>query len=76
MIEATVVDPTHLELAQPIAALRGQTILVSVADMLGEDSERRDWLDVSTISLQAAYGDSEPDYSPSMVKENNPDYVA
>jgi|GEM_PF-4850524 len=38
-IEATVVDPAHLELARPIAALRGQTVLISVAGTHGEDSE-------------------------------------
>jgi hypothetical protein len=33
-----------------------------------------DSIAASAASLQAAYGESEPDYSASMVRENNPDY--
>lgn len=74
LLEARVLDSTHLELARPIEASRGRTVLVSVAEPAEQDAERRQWLGSSAASLQAAYGDSEPDYTPAMVRESNPDY--
>ena len=49
-------------------------MLVSVAESADKDAERQQWLAASAESLRAAYGESEPDYSASMVKESNPDY--
>ena len=74
IVKAKVVDSTHLELSKPIAARKGLTVLVSVAELGDEDAERLQWLAASAESLRAAYGESEPDYSASMVKESNPDY--
>ena len=74
LVEAKVVDSTHLELSRPIAARQGLTVFVSVAEPREKDAERQQWLAASASSLQAAYGESEPDYSPSMVRESNPDY--
>ncbi len=74
LVEAKVVDSTHLELSKPIAARQGLTVFVSVVESGQKDAERQQWLAASAASLQAAYGESEPDYSASMVKENNPDY--
>ena len=72
--EARVLDSTHLELSSPIAGIRGRTVLVSVAEPAEQDAERRQWLAGSAASLQAAYGESEPEYTPAMVRESNPDY--
>ena len=74
LVKAKVVDSTHLELSEPIAARKGLTVLVSVAEATDKDAERQQWLAASAESLHAAYGESEPDYSASMVKESNPDY--
>ena len=74
LVKAKVVDSTHLELSEPIAARKGLTVLVSVAEATDKDAERQQWLAASVESLDTAYGESEPDYSASMVKENNPDY--
>ena len=74
LVEARVMDSTHLELSRPIAASRGRTVFVSVAEPAERDAERRQWLAGSVASLQAAYGDSEPEYTAAMVRENNPDY--
>ena len=74
LIEARVVDSTHLELARPIAARQGGTVLVSVAELVEKDADREEWLGASSSGLPAAYSDSEPDYSASLVKEPNPDY--
>lgn len=74
LVKAKVVDSTHLELLEPIAARKGLTVLVSVAESGDMDVERLQWLTASAESLCAAYDESEPDYSVSMVKESNPDY--
>ena len=74
LVEAKVMDSTHLELSKPIAARRGLTVFISVAESAERDEERQEWLATSALSLQAAYGDSEPDYPTSMVRESNPDY--
>ena len=74
LIEAKVVDSTHLELSKPITANRGKTVFVAVAESSEQDVERQQWLAGSSATLQAAYGDSEPDYTPAMVRESNPDY--
>jgi len=76
VVEAKVLDSTHLELSRPIAARQGRTVLVSVAESGEQDAERQEWLAAAAGSLQGAYGESEPDYSPSMVRESNPDYGA
>jgi len=44
--------------------------------ILLEESEQNEWYQFSDKSLSAAYGDSEPLYSLSMVNEPNPDYKA
>jgi len=72
-MEAKVVDSTHLELSKPITERQGKIILVAVAEG-GEDAERQQWLAASTSSLRAVYGESEPDYKSSMIRESNPDY--
>ena len=76
LVQAKVLDPTHLELARPIAAGRGGNVLVVVTEPTNADAERQQWLDGSAACLQNAYGDSEPEYTPSMVREINPGYGA
>lgn len=71
LIEAKVVDATHLELLKPIAANRGKTVFVAVAEFSEKDVERQQWLAGSTAALQAAYGASEPDYTTALVRESN-----
>jgi hypothetical protein len=76
LVQARVLDPTHLELAKPIAAGRGGNVLVVVTESTHADAERREWLEGASQSLRDAYGDSEPEYTPSMVRETNPGYGA
>jgi hypothetical protein len=45
-----------------------------VTESTHADAERKRWLNGSSESLQNAYGDSEPEYAPSMVRETNPGY--
>ena len=42
--------------------------------ILLEESEQNEWYQFSANSLSAAYDDSEPLYSLSMINEPNPDY--
>lgn len=74
LVEARVMDSTHLELTKPIAASRGSTVFVSVAEPVEQDIERRQWLAASSTALQAAFGDSEPEYTSAMIREINPHY--
>lgn len=74
VLQARVVDATHLELTEPIDLPQGQSILVAVTEVTEEPEERRQWLAASETTLQAAYGDSEPDYSLDLLKERNPEY--
>jgi len=67
LVKAKVVDSTHLELSKPIAARKGLTVLVSIAESGDKDAERQQWLAASAASLHAAYGESERDYPVSMV---------
>ena len=74
LVKAKVMDSTHLELSRPISITRGRTVFVALAESAEQDAERQQWLEGSAASLQTAYGDSEPEYTPAMVRESNPDY--
>ena len=71
VMEARVVDPTHLELAHPIAMPEGGTVTVSVVDVGPEDDERTAWAALGTAGLAAAYGDSEPEYTADLIVDLN-----
>lgn len=74
VVEARVVDATHLELTRPIDTPPGGKVIVSLLDPAREDSERDAWLSVSRSALESAYGDSEPEYTQGMIREPNPEY--
>jgi len=74
VIQARVVDSTHLELARPIDAPPGGTVVVSVADPAGNENDVAEWMPVALQGLALSYGESEPDYPAGMVKEANPEY--
>jgi hypothetical protein len=76
VLKAKVVDPTHLELARPIQVSCGQTVLVSLLEGDKDNPEDQDWLAMGAEGLQAAYGDSEPEYTIEMVREPNPEYAS
>jgi len=76
LVQARVLDSTHLELARPIATGCGGNVFVVVTESTNADPERQQWLDGSSESLRSAYGDSEPEYTASMVRETNPGYGA
>ncbi len=74
ILEARMVDPTHLELAEPVDLPAGRRLVVSVVEVDDGPCERRQWLGASEATLQTAYCDSEPDYPLDLLKEPNPEY--
>ena len=74
VLEARMVDSTHLELLEPVDLPPGRRLVVSVVEADEDFDERRQWLTASELSLQDAYSDSDPDYSLDQVKEPNPEY--
>jgi hypothetical protein len=74
VVEARVMDATHLELTQPIDTPPGGKVVVSVLDPAQGDGERDGWLSLSLGAIASAYGDSEPEYTVAMIKEPNPEY--
>jgi len=76
VVQAKVVDATHLELSRPIPGPVGRRVLVSVAESSDADGDHEPWLTLSLEGLGSAYGDSEPEYGSAMVREQNPEYEA
>ncbi|MFO0791821.1 MAG: hypothetical protein U0805_20355 [Pirellulales bacterium] len=59
-ISAKIIDPTHLELSQPILGLPGNVIEISVpAEELNEDAV---WHEAAKRHLLAAYADEDSIY--------------
>jgi hypothetical protein len=74
MVEARVVDATHLELTRPIDTPPGGRVVVSLLDPAHEDKDRDSWLALSLGTLAFSYGDTEPEYTAGMIKEPNPEF--
>ena len=74
VVEAEVIDSTHLRLSKAIAVGRGRRLIVSLAESTERDVERWQWITGGMAGLEAAYGDTEPKYTPAMVKESNSAY--
>ena len=75
VIQAQVMDATHLELSTPIQVPRGSTVVISIAAP-EVDKEHDEWVRMSIQGLQTVYVDDEPDYSLSRVNTPNPEYVS
>lgn len=73
LVEAQVVDATHLELARPIQVPCGARVLVSIA-AAGMDEERAEWVKMSLQRIQSAYGPDEPEYSAATIQTPNPEF--
>jgi hypothetical protein len=65
-------DGEQIRLDEPfdLAPNTPLTVIVGGAE---SDSGRREWLLLSSQGLEAAYGEDEPEYPLSMIKEPNPD---
>jgi hypothetical protein len=59
VISAKIIDKTHLELSQPIAAEPGATIEISIPD---DADEMRDWRELARHNALTAYADEDSVY--------------
>ena len=75
LVQARVIDSTHLELSKPIDLPLGRNVMVSVTEAPLEVDERDQWHSASATTLEDAYGASEPDYSLEMLNELNPGFA-
>ena len=73
VVEAQVVDATHLELTRPIQAPCGARVLVSIA-AADTDKEHAEWVKMSLQHLQSSYGPDEPEYSVARIRTPNSDF--
>ncbi len=71
-IEAQVINNTLLKLSQPIPLPKLSKVIITVLPVEGD--ERDVWLQASAERLNYAYGDDEPEYTPNMIKEPNPEF--
>ena len=64
LISAKIIDKTHLELSQPIAAEPAATMEISIPDDGGEMSadEMRDWRELAMRNALTAYADEDSVY--------------
>jgi len=74
VLEARMVDSTHLELAEPVGLPAGRKLIISVVEADQTPEERQQWLAASEATLRSAYSESEPDYSLDLLKQRNPEY--
>jgi hypothetical protein len=74
VIEAQVLDPTHLELAHPIQLPSGAKVLVAIRTPESIAEERQEWIKMSIQNLASAYGPNEPEYPLELIKTPNPDF--
>jgi hypothetical protein len=63
-ISAKILDATHLELSQPLNALPGQVIQISLPSGLpaGEDDEMSPWREAGKNHMLEAYADEDAVY--------------
>ncbi|MFH0796415.1 MAG: hypothetical protein V2A65_05080 [Candidatus Omnitrophota bacterium] len=73
VIEAQVVDESHLKLMSPIQVPCGSKLFISITTS-ESDKEYKEWVEMSSQYLQSAYGPDEPDYSLERIKIPNPEF--
>jgi hypothetical protein len=67
-------DGNKIVLDEPFEMEPDTELIVAVLTREELDSEREDWANLAMESLERAYGDDEPEYTPDMIKEANPKY--
>jgi len=65
-------DGENILLDDPHELRPGTSLLVTVIKK--PDEERNAWVELSIKGLNAAYGDEEPEYPLTLIKESNPAY--
>lgn len=65
-------DGTQILLDDPVELQPNTKLLITVIQE--PETERETWFNFSTQGLAAAYGDDEPEYPLTLIKESNPEY--
>lgn len=65
-------DGEHIQLDEPFRLERDTPLAVTV--LSNKDEPVASWYALSATGLEAAYGDNEPEYTPDLVIEPNPEY--
>jgi predicted DNA-binding antitoxin AbrB/MazE fold protein len=71
-----IIKNGKIEPLEPINFPEGTQLVVTMSSSseIAENSELEDWYALSSQGLSRAYGDDEPDYDLSQIKEFNPNY--
>jgi hypothetical protein len=69
-------DGERICLDEPFELEPDTKLIVTVLPKQETDNEHEGWLLLSGQRLEAAYGENEPEYPSSLLKEVNPDYEA
>lgn len=67
-------DGEHIQLDEPCELQPGTPLMVTVRPGFMADPEREGWIRLAGERFDAAYGDDEPEYPLSLIKEPNPEY--
>ena len=67
-------DGKRIILDEPFELEPDTKLIVTVLLKQEADSEREDWANLAMQALERAYGPDEPEYTPDMIKEANPEY--
>ncbi len=69
-------DGKQICLDEPFDLKPNTKLIVTVLPIQEPDDEREEWLLLSRQRLEEGYAENEPEYSPELIKEANPDYEA
>ena len=67
-------DGKKIVLDTPFNLRPDDKLLITILDPESSVDERKDWIASSLSGLNNAYNEDEPEYSPSLIKEPNPEY--
>jgi len=72
-VEAQVIDSHHLKLKKPIKIAPGSKVMITIEPAEGV-AEGQEWYLISSLALEGAYSENEPDYSLERIKIPNPEF--
>lgn len=74
LVEAKVIDGSHLKLLQRINVPAGSRVMVSVTPIDDAADENEAWSRIAAEGLVGAYGEAEPEYSVQLIRQHNPEF--
>ncbi len=67
-------DGEYIRLDEPFKLEQDMPLAITVLSKEEEDERDSGWFALSAAGLEGAYGEAEPEYTPELVIEPNPDY--